>query len=115
MFARSKLNLLLESYWRANIYCVSLQHLNCLLKGWDFFQVFSQVQLNVSSSIKLFNGLLNFADINSKTTHTDASFCSSYSVAMLHFVSNQAPSVDGTLSNCYQSFSISFKLCSLQN
>ena len=39
-----------------------------------FVQVFSQVQLNVSCSIKLFAGLLSFVDMNSKTTHTDALF-----------------------------------------
>ena len=74
-----------------------------------FVQVFSQVQLNVSCSIKLFAGLLSFVDMNSKTTHTDALFGYSYSIVRPHFISNRLLDVDCTLSNCYQSFSISFK------
>ena len=80
-----------------------------------FVQVSSQVQLNVSCSIKLFAGLLSFVDMNSKTTHTDALFGYSYSVVRPHFISNWSLDVDCTLSNCYQSFSVSFKSCLLQN
>ena len=74
-----------------------------------FVQVFSQVQLNVYCSIKLFAGLLNFVDMNSKTTHTDALFGYSNSVVRPNFISNRSLDVDCTLSNCYQSFSVSFK------
>ena len=49
-------------------------------------------------------------DINNKTTHTDALFGYSYSVAIPHFISNHSLGVDSTLRNCYQSFSVSFKL-----
>ena len=80
-----------------------------------FVQVFSQVQLNVSCSIKLFAGLLSFVDMNSKITYTDALFGYSNSVVRPHFISNRSLDVDCTLSNCYQSFSVSFKLCLLQN
>ena len=80
-----------------------------------FVQEFSQVQLNVSWSIKLFAGLLSFVDMNSKTTHTDPLFGYSYSIVRPHFISNRSLDVDCTLSNCYQSFSVSFKLCLLQN
>ena len=71
--------------------------------------MFFQVQLNVSCSIKLFTGLLSFVDMNSKTTHTDALFGYSNSVVRPHFISNQSLDVDCTLSNCCQSFSVSFK------
>ena len=80
-----------------------------------FVQVFSQVQLNVSSSIKLFAGLLSFVDMNSKTTHTDTLFGYSNSIVRPHFISNRLLDVDCTLSNCYQSFSASFKSCLSQN
>ena len=71
--------------------------------------------MNVSSSIKLFAGLLSFVDINSNTTHTDALFGYSNSVVRPHFISHQSLDVDCTLSNCYQSFSVSFKSCLSQN
>ena len=81
-----------------------------------FVQVLSQVQLNVSSSIILFAGLLTFIDMNSKTTLTAALFGYSYGVAMPHFISNWLLDVDCTLRNHYhQSFSVSFKLCLSQN
>ena len=80
-----------------------------------FVRVFSQVQLNVSCSIKLFAGLLSFVDVNSKTTHIDALFGCSYSVVRHHFISNRSLDVDCTLSNFYQSFSVSFKSSLSQN
>ena len=58
---------------------------------------------------------LNFVDMNSKTTHTEALFGYSYSVARPHFIRNQALGIDYTLSDCYQSFSVSFKPYLLQN
>ena len=63
------------------IVCHCSTKITCYMDG-TFFQVFSKVQLNVSCSIKLFTGLLNFVDMSSKATHTDASFGYSYSVAM---------------------------------
>ena len=74
--------------------------LKSLTKWMGFFvQEFSQVQLNVSWSIKLFPGLLSFVDMNSKTTHTDALFGYSNSVVRPHFISNRSLDVDCTLSN----------------
>ena len=80
-----------------------------------FVLLLSQVQLNVSCSIKLLAGLLSFVDMNSMTMHMDALFGYSYGVARPHFISNRSLDVDCTLSNCYQSFSVSFNLCLLQN
>ena len=73
------------------------------------------LQLNVSCSIKLFAGLLSFVDMNSKITHTDDLFGYSYSVVRPHFISYRLLDADCTLSNCYQSFSVSFKSCLSQN
>ena len=77
--------------------------------------MFFQVQLNIFCSIRLFAGFQNFIDMNSRTAHTEALFGYRYSVARPHFIRNQAISVDCTLSNCYQSFSVSFKPCLSQN
>ena len=71
------------------------------LKDGTFTQVFFQVQLNVSCSLKFFAGLLSFVDMNSKTMHTDVLFGYSYSVVRPHFKSNRSLDVNCTLSNCY--------------
>ena len=90
-------------------------HFSTKIADGTFGQVFSQVQLNVYSSIKLFAGLLSFVEMSSKITHTDALFGYSYSIIRPHFISNRSPDVDCTLSNCYQSLSVSFNSCLLQN
>ena len=53
--------------------------------------------------------------MNSKTTHTKALFGYRYSVARHCFISKETLGVDYTLSNCYQSFSVSFELYLSQN
>ena len=85
------------------------------MKDGTFVQMFFQVHSNVFCTIKLFFGFLNFIDTNSKPTHTEALFGYSYSIARPHFIRNLALDADCTLSNCYQSFSVSFKLHLSQN
>ena len=65
-------------------------------KDDTFVQVFTQIQLNVFSSIKLFTNFIKFVDIKSKSTHVEVLIGYYYSVVRPHFISNQALGVDCT-------------------